>query len=212
MKKACLFDFDGVLVDSEKYHYIAWRAVAEKMGTTLGKEEYGPLKSTNVEYTIRVLLDKAGKRFKDGDVEKYFSYRQSVALPLFKTLNEKDVMEGAVEFVKLLKQNGIPCAVSSASPDSTRTAKRLQLYDLFDAFVDGNDKLPCKPNPDIYLKAAKLLNVAPRDCIVFEDSIAGIVGAKNAGMYCVGFQTYFTDLADTVIDGFKGLDVAILNV
>ena len=86
------------------------------------------------------------------------------------------------------------------------------MYKYFDAFVDGNDKLPRKPNPDIYLEAARRLNVAPRDCVVFEDSIVGVTGAKNAEMYCVGVQTPFTDLADTIIDSFVGLDLNLLDV
>lgn len=212
MKKACIFDFDGVIVDSERYHYLGWLRVAEAVGTTLTYEEYAPLKSAGRLVVIPYLFDKAGKTLQEGDIAKYFALRaEKVAVEMAK-LNKDDIINGVVDFLELLNANHIPCAVASASASSTGVAKRFGLYKYFSAFVDGNDKLARKPNPDIYLEAARRLDVAPCDCVVFEDSILGVQGAKNANMYCVGFQTHFTDIADTIIDTFVGLDLSILDV
>lgn len=211
MKKACIFDFDGVVVDSERYHYLGWLAVAQEIGTTLTYDEYAPFKSAGRTQMIPYLFEKAGKKMQADDYEKFCSIREEKIAVEIAKLNEHDVMAGIVEFLQLLRTNGIKTAVASASASSKGVAKRFGLYDLFDAFVDGNDKLPRKPNPDIYLEAARRLNIAPSDCVVFEDSIVGVNGAKNANMYCVGFQTHFTDLADTIIDTFVGLDISILN-
>lgn len=212
MKKACIFDFDGVIVDSERYHYLGWLEVAKVIGTTLTYEEYAPLKSAGRIRVIPYLFEKAGKVMQEGDIEKFFKVREEKIAVEIAKLNEEDVIDGVVDFLELLNTNGIPCAVASASASSTGVAKRFGLYGYFKAFVDGNDKLPRKPNPEIYLEAAKRLGAEPCDCVVFEDSILGVQGAKNAGMYCVGFQTHFTDIADTIIDSFVGLDLSILNV
>ncbi len=212
MKKACIFDFDGVIIDSEKYHYSGWLRVAEEIGTTLTYEEYAPFKSAGRTVVIPYLFKKAGKTMSDGDMDKYVKIREEKIAVEIKKLNKNDIMDGIENFLKLLKKNNIPCAVASASASSTGVAKRFGLYDYFSAFVDGNDKLPRKPNPEIYLEAAKRMGAEPCDCIVFEDSILGVTGAKNAQMYCIGLQTYFTDKADKIIDSFVEQDLTLLNV
>ena len=212
MKKACIFDFDGVIVDSERYHYLGWLEVAKVIGTTLTYEEYAPFKSAGRIKMIPYLFEKAGRKMQEGDLETYSRIREEKIAVEIAKLNKSDIMDGIVDFLKLLNANNTPCAVASASASSTGVAKRFDLYRYFQAFVDGNDKLPRKPKPDIYLEAAKRLGVAPCDCVVFEDSILGVQGAKNANMYCVGFQTHFTDIADTIIDTYVGLDLKILDV
>ncbi|MDE7454284.1 MAG: HAD family phosphatase [Clostridia bacterium] len=212
MKKACIFDFDGVIVDSERYHHLGWQAVAKEIGTDLTYEEYAPFKSAGRTVIIPYLFKKAGKVLKQEDIEKYVKVReQKIAVEIVK-LNEADVIDGVVDFIKLLKANGIKTAVASASASSTGVAKRFGLYKYFDAFVDGNDNMPRKPDPTIYYEAARRMGVDYNDCIVFEDSILGVQGAKNAGMYCVGYQTHFTDIADTIIDSFVGLDLSVLDI
>lgn len=211
MKKACIFDFDGVIIDSEKYHYLGWLEVAKAIGTDLTYEEYAPFKSAGRTKMIPYLFGKAGKTYHESDFDKYSKLREEKMQEVLPRLNEKDIMDGVVDFLKLLNANNIPCAVASASANSTGVAKRFGIYAYFNAFVDGNDKLPPKPNPEMYFTAAKRLGVEPCDCIVFEDSITGITGAKNAGMYCVGFQSHFTDKADEIIDTFTGLDLTVLD-
>lgn len=212
MIKACIFDFDGVIVNSEYYHYLGWLGVAEAIGTTLSYDEYAPFKSAGRTKMIPYLFEKAGKIMGKDDLAKFSQIREEKIAVEIAKLNKDDVMAGIVDFLKLLRSNGILTAVASASASSTGVAKRFDLYGLFDAFVDGNDKLPRKPNPDIYLEAARRLGVTAEECIVFEDSITGVIGAKNAKMYCVGFQTYFTDMADTVIDSFTQADMSLLDI
>lgn len=211
MIKACIFDFDGVIVDSEKYHHLAWQWVAEEIGTTISYEEYAPYKSAGRAKVIPYLFAKAGKTLAQGDLEKYSHIREEKIAIAIARLNKNDIMDGVVEFVQLLKSAGIKCAVASASASSHLVAKRFGLYELFDVFVDGEAQLPHKPEPDIFLHAAKLLGVEASQCVVFEDSINGVLGAKNANMKCIGVQTYFTDKADKIIDNFTNADLSLLS-
>lgn len=211
MIKACIFDFDGVIVDSEKYHHMAWQWVAEEIGTSISYVEYAPLKSAGRKVVIPYLFEKAGKPLQQSDYEKFWHIREEKIAVAIAQLNERDIMDGVVEFIRMLKSRGIKCAVASASASSHRVAQRFGLFELFDAFVDGKAALPPKPQPEIFLHAAKLLDVEPSECVVFEDSINGVLGAKNAGMKCIGVQTYFTDKADKIIDSFANADFSLLN-
>ena len=211
MIKACIFDFDGVVIDSEKYHHLGWLWVAQELNVDLTYEEYAPFKSAGRAKMIPYLFEKAGKVMQEGDFEKYSRIREEKIAIAIAKLNEKDVMPGVVEFVKLLKSHGIKVAVASASASSNKVAKRFGLYEMFDVFVDGEAKRMAKPDPDIFLYTAELLGVEPNETVVFEDSINGVLAAKSAQMKCVGFQTYFTDKADKIIDSFVGADLQLLK-
>ncbi len=209
--KACIFDFDGTLIDSEKYHHEAWQKIALNMGTDLSYEEYLPLKSAGRQVVIPYLLKKAGFTVTDELYKKYYDMRAEEILKSIEKLNENDVMKGAIDFINLLKNNGIFTAVASSSAAAHVVAKRFEIFDYFDVFVDGEAKLPNKPQPDIFLHTARLLGVEPRSCVVFEDSINGLKGGKAANMKVIGLQTYFTDLADKIIDDFSTADLKTIE-
>lgn len=209
--KACIFDFDGVVVDSEKYHHVAWEQVAREMGVSFTYEEYAPLKSAGRQVVIPYLLNKAGLPMTPQIFEHYRALRGEKIEKALEQLSEKDIMPGIVPFVQLLRQNGIPCAVASSSAAATATAKRFGVYNLFDAFVDGNNRLPNKPAPDLFLYAARLLNTDAADCVVFEDSLNGLIAAQNAHMHIVGIATRFTNIANKVIDDFTKADLRLLE-
>ena len=211
MIKACLFDFDGVIVDSEKYHHMGYLLVAKAIGAEFTFEEYAPFKSTGRKQIIPYLFKKAGKSMTEEEFKRYSRLRDETYDVALDQLNENDIMDGVIDYVKLLKRNGIMCAVVSSGKTSYNIAKRFGIANLFNVFIDGEANLPLKPNPDMYLLAAKLLGVQPSECVVFEDSINGVLSAKNAGMKCVGMQTYFTDKADKIIDSFVGADLNLLK-
>lgn len=212
MINACIFDWDGVIVDSEKYHYIAWTAIAEEIGTEFTYAEYEPFKSAGRAKVIPYLFAKAHRKMTDEDLARYSALREQMITEVLNSrLNTNDIAVGVVEFIKLLKRNNIKCAVASASALSRSAAKQLGLLKLFDAFVDGRAGLPHKPNPDIFIYTARLLNVTNTECALFEDSINGVLAAKNADMKCIGIKTYFTDKADKIIDGFDGANMSLLR-
>lgn len=209
--KACIFDFDGVIVDSEKYHHVAWEQVAHAIGVTLTYEEYAPLKSAGRQVVIPYLFQKAGLPLTSQLFAQYSALRDEKIKIALKQLSEKDIIPGVVQFLRLLKQNNIPCAVASASTAANGTAKRFGLYGFFDAFIDGNDRLPHKPAPDMFLHAAQLINAPACDCVVFEDSLNGLIAAQNAKMHVVGIATHFSTLADKIIDDFTNADLHLLE-
>lgn len=209
--QACIFDFDGVVVDSEKYHHLAWRQVAQDMGTDFSYEEYMPYKSAGRKMLIPYLLKKAGIPYSDAVYQKYYDMREQTIMQALAALSPKDVTPGLTDFLALLRRSGIKTAVASSSAAAHVTAKRFGLFDKFDAFVDGESNLPNKPNPHLFLRAAQLLQTEPCSCVVFEDSINGLKAAKAAGMHSVGIQTYFTDMADKIIDDFTDADLTLLQ-
>ena len=203
--KAFIFDFDGVVVDTEKYHYLSWCQSAAHVGYDLSWEEYLPLKSTGNTEITQYLCDHSGK-----DVsEELFQIMRQTKLTSFdelvKDLSEKDVLPGIRDFLTWLNAQGVRTAVASSSNTSSGLANRFDLTKHFGVVIDGNMKLPRKPAPDTFLLAAKMLGVEPKDCIVFEDSLAGIQAAVNAGMPVVAVGGIRSDKAVLHIQDFRDI-------
>ena len=203
--KAFIFDFDGVVVDTEKYHYLSWCQAASHVGYELGWEEYLPLKSTGNTEITQYLCDHSGKEVS----EELFQIMRNTKLTSFdelvKDLSEKDVLPGIRDFLTWLNKQGVKTAVASSSNTSSGLANRFDLTKHFGVVIDGNMKLPRKPAPDTFLLAAKMLGVAPADCIVFEDSLAGIEAACNAGMPVVAVGGIRSDKAVLHISDFRDI-------
>ena len=203
--KAFIFDFDGVVVDTEKYHYLSWCQSAAHVGYDLGWEEYLPLKSTGNTEITQYLCDHSGKEVS----EELFAIMRQTKLTSFdelvKDLSEKDVLPGIRDFLSWLNEQGVKTAVASSSNTSSGLAKRFDLAKHFGVVIDGNRKLPRKPAPDTFLLAAKMLGVEPKDCIVFEDSLAGIEAAVNAGMPVVAVGGIRSDKAVLHIQDFRDI-------
>ncbi len=204
--KACIFDFDGVIVDSEKYHHRAWQRIAAELGVEFTYEEYRPFMSSGRQTIIPYLFGKAGRIATERDFAEYSRIREKYAAVELSAITTENIMPGIIDCIKRLKDQGIKCAVASASTASHIVAQRLQLYDLFDLFVDGEAQLPRKPQPDIFLHTAKLLVVQPSECVVFEDSANGILAAIRAGMHIIGVRASFTPPMP-VINDFENLSL-----
>ena len=203
--KAFIFDFDGVVVDTEKYHYLSWCQSAAHVGYNLGWEEYLPLKSTGNTEITQYICDHSGKEVSD----ELFQIMRNTKLTSFdalvENLSEKDVLPGIRDFLTWLNGQGVKTAVASSSNTSSGLAKRFDLAKHFGVVIDGNMKLPRKPAPDTFLLAAKMLGVEPKDCIVFEDSLAGIEAAVNAGMPVVAVGGIRSDKAVAHIQDFRDI-------
>jgi len=184
--RACLFDLDGVLVDTARYHYLAWKRLAHELGFDFSRRDNERLKGVSRDRSLEILLeigrlsvDAAAKR--ELAEKKNRWYVESIS-----HMDETEVLPGGRPFLEELRRAGIRTALGSASKNAMTILRRTQLVDLFDAIVDGTKTARAKPDPEVFLLGARELQVEPQHCAVFEDAAAGIEAALRARMYCVG--------------------------
>lgn len=184
MIKAVIFDLDGVLVTTDELHYRAWKRLAVEMGITgFTREDNIKQRGVSRMKSLEILLEKTDKRYTDGEKLRLAERKNGYYRELLKTLTGNDVLEGAREFIAFLKARGIKTAVGSASANAPEILERTGLLPLFDTIVSGADVTESKPDPQVFLLAARRLGEPPEACIVIEDSNAGIEAAKRGGMY-----------------------------
>lgn len=204
MIEACLFDLDGVVVDTAKYHYIAWKALAKDLGFEFTIEDNERLKGVSRMQSLEILLEIGGKQFSETEKLAMAEKKNTLYVSFIEKMTPEETLPGVENFLQELKDNGIKIALGSASKNAPMILDRIQLSGMFDEIVDGNSISEAKPNPEVFLKGAEKLKVLPENCIVFEDAIAGIEAAQNAGMYSVGIGEPETlGFADLVIPGFE---------
>ncbi len=204
-----LFDLDGVIVDTAKFHFLAWRKMANALGFDFNEEQNEQLKGISRKESIARILAWGGKTLPQPEVEKYMSLKNDWYLQMIETLTPNDVLLGADEFIKASKAQGYKIALGSASKNAKPILDKLQLTFLFDALIDGNAVSASKPNPEVFLKGAEALHLAPQHCLVFEDAIAGIEAAHNGGMLAVGIgEASVLTGADAVYANLKGVHMA----
>lgn len=203
--KCCIFDFDGVVVDTEKYHLIAWNKGGEPHGVVIGDEEYLPLKSTGRDYIVNYIANKSQKPLTDEEKRIVGDTKERVYTEITANLSEKDKIGGVEEFLQFLNGRKIKCAVASSSIFAKKISEELGLLKYFNALCDGSLPLPKKPAPDLFLLAAQLCGCKPGETIVFEDSSAGINAALNAGMKVIAIGGIKHDGALACVKDFKDI-------
>lgn len=212
MIEACIFDLDGVVVDTAKYHFIAWRALAEELGFEFTLEDNERLKGVSRMQSLDILLEIGGFRFSEPEKLAMAEKKNTLYVSYIEKMTPEETLPGVENFLRELRTAGIRIALGSASKNAPMILERIQLSGMFDAIVDGNSISEAKPNPEVFLKGAEALGVDPQNCVVFEDAIAGIEAARNANMYCVGIgQPETLRMADLVIPGFQKFTVQDLK-
>ncbi len=212
MIEACLFDLDGVVVDTAKYHFIAWKALAEELGFEFTLEDNERLKGVSRMQSLEILLEIGNMRFSDREKLAMAEKKNALYVSYIEKMTPEETLPGVEKFLQELRAAGIRIALGSASKNAPMILERIQLSGMFDAIVDGNSIAEAKPNPEVFLKGAEKLGVLPENCVVFEDAIAGIEAAQNANMYSVGIGDPETlGFADMVIPGFDGFTVDMLK-
>ena len=209
--KACLFDLDGVIVDTAKYHFLAWKKLADELGISFSEENNELLKGVSRMQSLDIILKLGKKTLTDDEKLRFADKKNQVYLDQIYRMKADELLPGAKEFIEEIKQSGIKVALGSASKNAPLILQQLEIEDLFDAIVDGNEVTEAKPDPEVFLKGANALQVEPKNCVVFEDAIAGVEAAKNAGMVCIGIGDPATlSQADHVIPGFEGFRLSNL--
>ncbi|HCI29591.1 MAG TPA: beta-phosphoglucomutase [Fervidobacterium sp.] len=211
--KACIFDLDGVIVDTAKYHYLAWKRLANELGFEFTEKDNERLKGVSRMESLDILLSIGGIRINDNkEKERLAAKKNDWYVEYVSQMTESEILPGVQDFLKLLKENGIKTAIGSVSKNTMLILERIKLVAHFDVIVDGHKITKAKPDPEVFLKAAEELNVEPPLCCVFEDAIAGVRAAKRAGMKVVGVGNPQTlREADKVIQSFIGCGLDLID-
>lgn len=212
MKKGFIFDLDGVIVDTAKYHYLAWKKLAQSIDVHFSEAENEQLKGVSRVKSLEKILEWGNKTISESDFMKLMALKNDDYLGYINTMNESEILPDVLKVLKFLieKEQGI--ALGSASKNARTILKKVNLFHHFEAIVDGNDVVKGKPNPEVFLSAAKALNINPEHCIVFEDSVAGIQAANTANMISIGIgESSVLQEADFVFADFTHINSQFLN-
>ena len=185
-KKAFIFDLDGVIVDTAKYHFLAWKKIATELGIEFTEEHNELLKGVSRVRSLDIILELGNREASQEDKNKWLTQKNNDYLSQLVDMDSSEILPGVFEVLKYLKENNQSIALGSASKNARPILEKTGLLSYFDAVVDGNDVSNAKPDPEVFLMAAKLLNIEPENSIVFEDSVAGVQAANIAKMTSIG--------------------------
>lgn len=185
-KVGFIFDLDGVIVDTAKYHYLAWRKLANELGFEFTKEQNELFKGVSRKRCLEILLDIGNitatqDQFDTWMVEKNVDY-----LAYIEKMDSNEILPDVTRVLEYLKKKNIPIALGSASKNARPILEKVNLLSYFDSVVDGNSVTKAKPDPEVFLIAANNLGIAANLCVVFEDAVAGIQAANAAKMVSIG--------------------------
>ena len=210
--KACIFDLDGVIVDTAGYHYQAWKRLANQLDFDFTLEDNEKLKGISRKESLELILKWGMVSKTSVEKEELARLKNSWYVEMISGMTPADVLPGALQFLKDVKASGYKTALGSASKNAGIILNKVELTNYFDAIVDGNVVTASKPDPQVFLKGAKMLGVDPLACVVFEDAIAGVEAAKNGGMNVVGIGSIETLAgADLIIGSLQEMNISLLN-
>jgi len=191
--KMAIFDLDGVIVDTAKYHFLAWKELADKLGFEFTHGHNERLKGVSRMRSLEILLEVGGlqNRFSEEEKEKMATEKNKRYVEYISKLHADEILPGSRELLFLLRSKGIKTGLGSASKNAMQILDSLGIADLFDVIIDGTNTSKAKPDPEVFLLGAKALGIDPEECVVFEDAQAGIEAAIKAGMTAIGVGSEF---------------------
>ncbi|ASZ12720.1 beta-phosphoglucomutase [Chitinophaga pendula] len=206
--KACIFDLDGVLVDTAVYHYKAWKRLANELGFDFTHEQNEQLKGISRMESLALILEWGGVQKNAAEQFELATLKNNWYVDMIRHMQPDEVLPGARAFLMAVRAAGLKTALGSASKNATAILEKTELLALFDVMVDGNQVTASKPNPEVFLRGASGLGVEPQACVVFEDAIAGIAAAKAGGMKAVGIgDPEILKTADLVVPGLDAITI-----
>lgn len=186
MIKACIFDLDGVLVDTAHYHFLAWKRLAKEFDYELTEEINEQLKGVSRMKSLEIVLKHANISLEEQRKQSLADRKNGWFTGYVNNMKPEELYPGVKELFSMLKKDSIRIALASSSKNAQTIIEILGIQHEFEAVVDGNMIVHSKPDPEIFLLAAQKLGLRPADCLVFEDAEAGVEAAIAAGMKCVG--------------------------
>jgi beta-phosphoglucomutase len=185
-KKAFIFDLDGVIVDTAKYHFLAWQKIAAQLGLEFTPEHNEQLKGVSRVRSLDIILELGKIKASQEDKDKWLIQKNEDYLSYLVDMNQNEILPGVLPILEFIKEKNQLIALGSASKNARPILEKTGILNLFDAIVDGNDVTNAKPDPEVFLRAAHLLQSKNENSLVFEDSVAGIQAANSANMISIG--------------------------
>ncbi len=184
--KGLLFDLDGVICDTAKYHYQGWKKLANHLGFDLTLEQNEALKGLSRRESVDQLLKIGGITLSEAEIIENMELKNSWYIEFLNDMTANDALPGAIDFVSKAKQKGCKTALGSSSKNAKKIIDLLGIKHLFDTLIDGTDITNSKPHPEVFLMGAENLGLSPEECVVFEDATSGVEAALNGNFKCVG--------------------------
>ena len=211
-KKGFIFDLDGVIVDTAKYHYFAWKELANSLGIDFTEKENEQLKGVSRVRSLEKILSWGNKTLPQDEFTRLMATKNDEYLSYINKMNESELLPEVKNRLTFIKNKRQGIALGSAKKNARYIIEKVDVKDMFDAVVDGTDVSKAKPDPEVFLIAAKLLNIEPENCIVFEDSVAGVQAANTAKMISIGIGSEeVLGEADYVFKDFTEISEKFIN-
>jgi len=204
--QACIFDLDGVIVDTAKYHYRAWRKLANSLGFDFTETDNEQLKGVSRMESLDIILNIGKKTLDESKKQTLANQKNDWYLEYITMMTPNEILPGIVSFLDELKTQNMRIALGSASKNAVLTLEKVKLLDRFEIIIDGTKTTRSKPDPQVFLMGAADLGIAPKNCIVFEDATKGIEAAREAGMYAIGVGASNFTQAHAVIPSFEKIN------
>jgi beta-phosphoglucomutase len=185
-KKAFIFDLDGVIVDTARYHFLAWQKIAGDLGIEFTPEHNEELKGVSRIRSLDIILRLGNIEASEDNKNKWLTQKNEDYLTYIENMDESEILPGVVNILEFIKEKNQLIGLGSASKNARPILEKVKILHLFDAIVDGNDVTNAKPDPEVFERAARLLNATNENSMVFEDSVAGIQAANIANMTSIG--------------------------
>ena len=210
--QACLFDLDGVLVDTAKYHFLAWKRLADELGFVFTEEDNERLKGVSRMASLDILLAIGHLQLDEEIKIALADKKNNWYVEYISKMDESEILPGSLAFLQELKQHGIKIALGSASKNAMTILNNANLVPYFDAIIDGTHTSNAKPDPEVFILGAKAVQIAPEHCVVFEDAEAGIEAALRAGMRSIGIGSVGSlTQAEFVVSSLEDMSVEKLQ-
>lgn len=184
--KAFIFDLDGVIVDTAKYHYLAWKNLANNLNIDFTHDHNELLKGVSRVRSLEIILGLGSVHASDEQKNEWLIQKNEEYLGYINKMDDSEILPGVMKVLNFLKENHQPIILGSASKNARPILEKVNILNYFDDIVDGNDVTNAKPDPEVFIVGAKKANQPNENSIVFEDSVAGIQAANVAGMTSIG--------------------------